>query len=382
MTLGRAVMKNTIILIIALILTAGIFSCNEQQKLNNETKEEQFDFKQAYNLVFQGNMSGALELLDTIPDSKLTIDQKKIKDKYYKRFRYQNEKNDWIVPLLEIFHSYWREVLLDYNAIESADVKLKTKLTDFLYERNFINSEIPRDTVFERLDNFQNGIVKKEDNYLFEFIKSKGFYGMPLGKTANYYDLLWWAKQTEKIYEIKLPENDVNVKVIFMEDFISNGWIDYATFGQQMAAGWAEKDALYCVKKVYDTSSEKFQVSYLTHEAQHFADYISFPLLESIDLEYRAKLAEMCTAKETVHELLSKFINMSDNDRRNAHPFASFCVIRDLSKEIFNQEFVTDIKEWEKISYQEINKASIKLIKQNTTNLNNVGPENVTEFIK
>ncbi len=375
-------MKNTINFTIALLLTVGIFSCNEQPELNNETIEEQFDFNQVYNLVFQGNMRGALELLDTLPESKLTIDQKKFKDKYYKRFKYQNEQNDWIAPLLKIFQSYWREVLLDYNAIESADVKFKTELTDFLFKRNFISSEIPRDTIIERLDNFQNGIVKKEENYLYQFIKSKGFYGMPLGKMANYYDLLLWAKQTEKIYEITIPEQTVNVKVLFMEDFISNGWIDYSTFGKKMAAGWAEKDALYCVKKVYDISSEKFQVSYLTHEAQHFADYISFPQLTGADLEYRAKLAEFSAAKETVYELLSKFIDGSDNDRRNAHPFANFCVIRDLSKEIFNKEFVTDIKKWEKIAYQEINKASIKLLKQNTKNLNNVGAEKVTEFIK
>ena len=371
-----------ILLIIAISFTAGIFSCYGQEKLNSETIEDQFDYKRVYNLVFQGNMSEALVLLDTIADSKLTIDQKKIKDKYYKRFKYQNEQNEWIVPLLEIFQSYWREVLLDYNVIESADVKFKTELTDFLFERNFISNEIPRDTVLERLDNFQNGIVKKEGNYLYQFIRSKGFYGMPLGRMANYYDLLLWAKQTEKIYEIAIPGQTVNVKVIFMEDFISNGWIDYATFGEKMAGGWAEKDALYCVKKLYNTSGEKFQVSYLTHEAQHFADYKSFPKLTGPDLEYRAKLTEFCAVKETVYELLSKYINMSHNDRKNAHPFASYCVIRDLSKEIFDQEFVTDIKEWEKISYQDINKASIKLLKQNTTDLNNVGPENVSEFIK
>ncbi len=347
-------MKNTIKLTMALLLTVSIFSCFGQQKLNNEEAEEQFDFEQGYYLVFQGNMPGFLELLDTLPDSKLTIDQKQIKDNYYKRFRYQNKENDWIAPLLAIYQSYWREVLVDYNVIEIADVKLKTNLTDFLFERNFISNEIPRDTVIERLDNFQNGIATREDNYLYQFIKSKGFYGMPFGRMANYYDLLLWAKQTEKIYEITIPEGKVNVKVIFMEDFISNGWIEYATFGAKMAGGWAEKDALFCVKKKYDTSSEKFLVSYLMHEAQHFADYISFPKLTSTDLEYRAKLAELSAAKETVYKVLGSLINMSNGDREkaHAHPFASFCVIRDLSKEIFNQEFVDDIKKWEEISYQ------------------------------
>jgi len=207
---------------------------------------------------------------------------------------------------------------------------------------------------------------------------------MPFGRMANYYDLLLWAKQTEKIYEITIPEGKVNVKVIFMEDFISNGWIEYATFGAKMAGGWAEKDALFCVKKNYDTSSEKFLINYLMHEAQHFADYESFPNLTSTDLEYRAKLAELSATKETIYTLLGKFLNMSSSDREkaHAHPFASFCVLRDLSKEIFNQEFVDDIKKWEEVSYQEINKASIKLIKQHTKDLNIEGAETVKEFIR
>jgi len=77
-------MKNTIKLTIgiALLLTAGLFPCYGQQKLNDETKEEQFDFNQAYNFVFRGNISRALELLDTTPDSKLTIDQKKLREQY------------------------------------------------------------------------------------------------------------------------------------------------------------------------------------------------------------------------------------------------------------------------------------------------------------
>ncbi len=163
---------------------------------------------------------------------------------------------------------------------------------------------------------------------------------------------------------------------------MSNGWADYATFGKYYAAGWATKDALYCVKKAYDISSEKFQVSYLTHEAQHFSDYDSFPLLKQADLEYRAKLAELSVAKETVYKLLKVFIQRAENSIENAHPFANYCVIRDLSKIIFNENFVSDVKIWEKLSYQEINEASVELIKQHSTALNNLGPKTVTNLIK
>lgn len=368
-------MKNTIKLIIALLLTAGVFSCNEQEKSKNEVP--QFDFEQIYTYGLQGNMNSIFQLLDSIPDEKLTDEQINLKDKFYKRFRKQDEKynyetNDTLaISVVELFHSYWRTVLLDDKAIENADTVLKNKFADLLYKNNYISSEISRDSLIENLYDYLNG-----------FLKSKGFYSNAMGKTGSFYDIFLWANETEKIYEICLPETNTKVKVIFMKKFVSNGWADYATFGKYYAAGWATTDALYCVKKAYDISSENFQVSYLTHEGQHFADYISFPLLKQADLEYRAKLAELSAAKETVYKLLNKFIKRTDKKREYAHPFANYCVIRDLSEEIFNQEFVADTIEWKKISYQEINKASIKLIKQHTIELNKIGTETITEFIK
>lgn len=372
-------MKNTVKIIIALFLTAGIISCNEQQESDNvqEAEENKFDFEEVYTLGFLGNMGGILELLDSVPNSKLTDEQIKLKENFYNRFREQNEKYDYetndslIINVVELFHSYWRKVLLDDKAVENADAELKKKLADYLYENNYISNDISRDSLIENLY-----------DYLPDVLNKKGFYSNAMGKTAKFYDIFLWAKQTEEIYEIKLPETKVEVKVIFMEDFIVTGWFDYVTFGENYAGGWATKDALYCVKKAYDISSESFQVSYLTHEAQHFADYISFPLLKQPDLEYRAKLTELSTAKETVYKLLSKFIKQAKKDREYAHPFAGYCVIRDLSKEIYNREFIADTTEWKKISYPEINKTSIKLIKQHTADLNKLGADTVTEFIK
>lgn len=346
-------------------------------KQSKEMEENQFDFEQVYTLGFQGKMDKILELLDSVPNGCLTNEQINLKEKYYKRFREQNEKYDCgtndslVINVVELFHSYWRTVLLDEKAIENADIKLKNKLANLLFKNKYISSEISRDSLIENLY-----------DYLPEVLKQKEYYSNAMGKTARFYDLHLWAKETEKIYEINLPETKVKVKVIFMEDFISTGWLDYMSFGEFYAGGWALKDALYCVKKRYDISSESFQVSYLAHEAQHFADYISFPLLEQPDLEYRAKLTELSVAKETVYELLSKFIrNAEKKTREYAHQYANYCVVRDLSREIFDREFVLDIDVWKNISYQKINKASVKLIKQHTKDLSNVGAERVTRFI-
>jgi len=366
-------MKNTNKFIIALFLTVGIFSCTEQEKLKNT----EFDFELIYTIGLQGDMNAILELLDSIPDKNLTDKQISLKDKYYKRFRERNEEytyktNDTlIIDVVEIFHDYWNKVLVDNNAIENENTKLENKFVDLLYENNYISSEFPRDSVYENLS-----------DYLMDLITQKGFYSNAMGKTQGIYDLFLWASTNKQIYDIKLPEKNIKVQVDFMENFVSNGWADYATFGRYYASGWATQDALYCVKKAYDISSESFDVSYLKHEAQHFADYKTFPLLEQTDLEYRAKLTELSTAQETIYKLISVFIKRSEKNKELAHPFAQYCIICDLSKRIFNKEFVSDMNKWEKVPYQKINKVSIELIKQNTADLNNIGAETVTKLIQ
>lgn len=368
-------MKNTNKLIITLFLIIGIFSCNEQQKSKNE--ETKFDFDQIYTHGLQGDMNSVFKLLDSVPDEKLTNEQIILKEKFYKRFRKQDEKYNYkttdtlAIAIVKLFHSYWRTVVLDNKAIEKANTKLENKFVDLLVENKNVRNEIPRDILNENLR-----------EYLMDLLTQKGFYSNAMDKTQNLYELFLWTKQTEKIYDIKLPETDIKVKVVFMEDFISKGWFDYVTFGKTYAGGWATQDALYCLKEAYDISSETFKVSYLKHEAQHFADYISFPLLKQTDLEYRAKLTELSSAKEIIYDVISVFIRRSEKNKEFAHQFAQYCLIRELSKKIFNKEFVSDMDLWEKVSHQEINKASIELIKQHTLELKNVGAESVTEFIE
>src|SRR4029077_9164441 len=63
--------------------------------------------------------------------------------------------------------------------------------------------------------------------------------------------------------------------------------------------GWATAMTLYAVRSAYDIESESFRVSYLAHEAQHFADYGRFPKLARPEREYRAKLTELAEAQAT-----------------------------------------------------------------------------------
>ncbi|MGB3017919.1 MAG: hypothetical protein WBC65_08935, partial [Ignavibacteria bacterium] len=65
----------------------------------------------------------------------------------------------------------------------------------------------------------------------------------------------------------------------------------------------------------------------------------------------------------------------------NAHSVANYCVIRDLSEEIFEKEFVNDTEQWSVVSLKSINKASVKLLEKNTEDLMNAGSE-VVSIIK
>ena len=72
---------------------------------------------------------------------------------------------------------------------------------------------------------------------------------------------------------------------------------------------------------------------------------------------------------------------MANYDSDNQHPLACYFVIKELSKRIFDTEFVEDMALWETIDVETINNAAYKLLKENTIALHNEGPE-VENFIK
>jgi hypothetical protein len=161
---------------------------------------------------------------------------------------------------------------------------------------------------------------------------------------------------------------------VFMDDFITLGWEEFATLEMHYPGGWATPQELYCVKSAYDLKSELFLVSYLAHESRHFADYKLFPKLRSTDLEYRAKLTELSLAKTSLYQLIEFFIANANGRSENGHSVANYCVIRDLSKSLFNIEFEKDISKWKQLSPAVINKGAAEILRANTKTLQSMGP--------
>jgi hypothetical protein len=104
-------------------------------------------------------------------------------------------------------------------------------------------------------------------------------YHLLLGVTSPLRELMLWKVETERRYDVPLPEGAEPVRVVFMDDFASLGWSGFATCERSHTGGWTKPDALFAVQSAYDTASENFRVSYLAHEAQHFSDNRRFPKL-------------------------------------------------------------------------------------------------------
>jgi hypothetical protein len=345
---------------------AGV-SSNGQNTLNSE-------FRKIYSFALQEDIHKVMNHLDTLPIASFTTEQLAIKQKYHKRFRTGDEVIDYNTPdptvqkILAIYQRYWKTALLTKTR-NDLDSVLKENVTAFLIKQGYKKDSAATATLS---DNFALNLK--------DYLRQHGYYSAT-GKTGGLFDLFIWKRELPVIDTETLLASATESKVVFLEDVITMGWEEYATFGKYYPGGWATKEMLYCVRKAYDTTSENFKVSYLKHEAQHFADYKQFPALTGADLEYRAKLTELVFAETTRYELLRTFCRNASAEGRNSHAFANYCTIRDLSRGIFHQEFVDDIEKWKTVPAILIVKWSQQLFQEHSEMLKKAGAATVKELI-
>lgn len=155
------------------------------------------------------------------------------------------------------------------------------------------------------------------------------------GMTRPFWELMLWRSESTQRYAVQLLTGTQSVKVVFLSDFLMRGWLAFATCGHSSSGGWTTPDAIYCVKDSYDLESERFRVSLLAHEGQHFWDAHHGPKREQPELEYRAKLVEIIQAQASQYELLANFASSTSRDRKLPHAWANRRLIRGLSERIF-----------------------------------------------
>ena len=116
----------------------------------------------------------------------------------------------------------------------------------------------------------------------------------------------------------------------------------------------------------YDTASENFEVSYLKHEARHLLDLERYPQMDSVELEYRAKLTELAFADHTARRILQDFAEKSAQNPTSPHAMANWRVIHDTYWALFREEMAEGFDDWAQLNAGDINRVARELLASKT----------------
>jgi len=305
-----------------------------------------------YSYCLQANLKGGLRAIRQTKSSEKK-NAEILRRKVLRRFIKKDEINRihcsdrFVKAVIHTYRNYYQSVLLNPKKVTFFNKQLDSSLGEIAKSENIkINSNISRGSL---------------EKILTREIKRRGYHSL-FGTVSPFRSLLVWKNQNTKKFSVVLPEGKQGVNVVFMEDFLELSWLHYATFGKYYVGGWAKKDSLYCVKQAYKINSSKFLVHYLAHEAQHFADYKSFPKLQQVDLEYRAKLAEL-SLTDRPNRFLQKLKLEAINDKHKPHSFAAYSILKSIG---------------DSSSVKKIRLSAEKLLKEHSEKLKSLGSKKVT----
>jgi hypothetical protein len=307
-------------------------------------------------LALQGDLSGAARLFEEAPEPG----QQALRNELWKRFeqrfelRQESDSPDTEDPLLDdiilLYRDYWIRCLTGELDPQQGSAWLMRSLSALLLRHGETAESEDAPALLAQIAGL---------------IRQRGFHVLN-GTTPPFHDLVVWKTQESRDYTVELTEREERVKVVFMDDFHSQGWSSFATFGAAATSGWAGEEALYCLSYAYDRESETFKVSFLKHESRHLADYRSFPHLQGVELEYRAKLTELAFANTSVRRLLRQFTRNSAPNPSSPHAEANFRVVRDLHQELFGRPLQPRLDSWSIIGPDRVNPAARALLERHT----------------
>jgi hypothetical protein len=231
-------------------------------------------------------------------------------------------------------------------------------LNEILTQHGFASALDDEDTLFENVE---------------AFIRGEGYFAQS-GRTPPLLDLMIWASNDAVVESVELTDGTYEIDLNYVDDFVSYGWSNFATFGMASTGGWAKKDGLYCICRHYDLDSEKFKLSFLKHEARHFADFGLYPELQPADLEYRAKLTELAFSEEGAYRLLEGFTKGANRIENAPHPLANWYVVEGLSGHLLSGKRPVDASAWESIPTDQIREAARRLLEEHDGMLAQLGP--------
>ncbi|MCL2203730.1 MAG: hypothetical protein FWB88_07305 [Defluviitaleaceae bacterium] len=291
-----------------------------------------FDKNKYKSLCLLGGYNEIVSYLKELDDgSELLAKYKRIfeGDEYFLK-----ADDERITPFLLVYEDFLKWMLKTNPTTIEAQNAIVEKLKPF----------IPRVGLYAKISKrfaylAMNILVPK-------YFKKYGYHAI-FGDVDIYPNLVLWRKQTARNEMVELPNGQVEIEVVEMDGLITRGWADYLSMGEIGTGGWVTKRGCTYFKEKYDTELDEFKVSLLKHEGQHFFDKKRHPKMNSVDLEYRAKLVELIYLKEmdTFFHFLKNMATTDDKTR--AHAYAERKIIQGLSKKIFDVELELNQNSWE-----------------------------------
>jgi len=210
------------------------------------------------------------------------------------------------------------------------------------------------------------GASKHDPERLTASLLGRSGWHYSIAATPPWRDLFAWKSERLARYDVELTDLTVPVEVVFMDDFVVQGWKDFASLGLASTTGWVENGRLYCVAWAYDTQSENFAVSYLKHEARHLADLQRFPDMDTVELEYRAKLTELAFAASDLRRIWHDFEAKAAENPASPHALANWRVVRDMERALGAKREPPTPDLFAAADTPRINHAARRLLRDNT----------------
>ncbi|MGI9263681.1 MAG: hypothetical protein ACR2QU_02055 [Gammaproteobacteria bacterium] len=313
--------------------------------------------------VFSGDISWMLTLEPT-NDAEADL-VRKFRDRFVERQAvpaFENIDDPLVREVARQFQGYWIDSLLDPGSRDAFEQTLRKNVSAMLTEAGY---EISPDS---------------RPRALIQAIRDRG-WGFQAGRTPPLQDFILWRTTESKNYEVELSDRTQPVTVHFLDDFVSQGWANFATFGHTGTGGWANDDGLFCIRSAYDPESEAFQISYLKHEARHYADYQLFPDLEGADLEYRAKLTELIFLDQGQKDLLEMFVSHANGRSDAPHPLANWHVLKDVGGIVDLNGPFDESASWEAVDAGSVRVAAGELLERHNLLLFEAGSDDTTGIL-
>ncbi|HYX46048.1 MAG TPA: hypothetical protein VE820_04410 [Sphingomicrobium sp.] len=272
---------------------------------------------EARGAALQADARHALELLRGVDATSLSVKDRNFVTCMRTRFgsavpATTSRPASFADRVLAIYYSYWYAALTRPDVRNQEERRLDASLRKLLKARTGADLDV---------------LLKKR-------LGAAGLHSLE-GRTGLLRELMVWRKQEEVDTPVALPEAQFRVKVYYLDGFKSFGWSYYATCGRSSTGGWTTDGGLYVVVPRYDSlRDEQFRVSFLAHEAQHFADKARFKDLKPWELEFRAKLVEVALAEKTRTDVLDSFVDDQGDDPADAHSYADRKLLADLTKRL------------------------------------------------